>query len=371
LAIRALRGIPVGIAQTGLRRERDSRGSADVPADRYWGAGTQRALSVIVSSDDRIPERFYRCYGYTKHAAAIANESSGLLQPWKREAISAAAADLIEGGLTDHFPLSVRQSGSGLETDINVNEVLANRAIQLLGGVVGSRAPVHPAKDVNLAQAALTTFTIAMHIAIVTEIETGLVPKAAGLASMIEGNAERADHGGWSRMGYAYRLRQSLRRIDEAEGDMHEVFLGEVADGGISAWSPQNLETFAHSIAMATRRPFIVAANTSPEACSLDAAVAAMAAVRGLAVTLQGIVESVGLAASSAVSAATGATAAACQTVIAEDGRVIAGGGASLPAIVQSVLDSIRVLGDACETARPVFAGPAIAARGRAGDVQR
>jgi fumarate hydratase class II len=365
LAIRVLRRIPVGIAQTGLRRERDQHGSTDVPADRYWGATTQRALNLPSASDDRIPDRFYRCYGYAKHAAAIANESSGLLQSWKREAIAAAAADLIEGKLAEHFPLSVRQSGSGLETDINVNEVLANRSIQLLGGAVGSRAPVHPIKDVNLAQRAMASFTTTMHIALVMEIEETLVPKVAALASVIERQLERTDCAGWSRPGYAYRLRQSLRRIDEAEGDLHEIFAGELVDAGASERSRQHLETFAHSIATATGRPFIVAGSTSPEACSLDPVIAAMAAVRGLAAALLGIAEDVGIAAGAAVAAGIGSTVLACREVIAHDATVIAGSNGhgadstARPLIVRSVLDGIRTLSDACGTARSAFAVPA------------
>lgn len=363
MAIRVLRRIPVGIAQTGLRRERDSHGSTDVPADRYWGAGTQRALNAFPASDDRIPDRFYRCYGYVKLAAAIANKSSGLLQPWKREAISAAAADLIEGKLTDHFPLAVWQSGSGLETDVNVNEVLANRAIQLVGGVVGSRAPVHPVKDVNLSQSAAATFTTAMHIAVVMEIEERLVPKVAGLAGVIERNAGSADHAGCSRAGYAYRLRQSLRRIDEAEGDMHEIFPGEPVETTVGEPSRLRQEVFAHGIAVATGRPFIVAGDTSPEACSLDPVIAAMAAVRGLAAALLGITGDVALAAGGAVPAAIGSSAA-CQEIIAGS----SGYGAARPVIVRSVLNAIRILGDACDAARTAFADPAPSGRGRAGD---
>ena len=117
-----------------------------MPADRYWGACTQRALKAAPAFGDRIPDKFYRCYGYAKHAAAVANALSGLLPPWKREAISIAATELIEGKLTGHFPLGVAQSGSGLETDCNVNEVLANRSIQLLGGIVGSWLASSPAK---------------------------------------------------------------------------------------------------------------------------------------------------------------------------------------------------------------------------------
>ena len=357
MAIHVLRRLPVGIAQTGFRRERDSRGSTDVPADRYWGACTQRALQAAPESGDRIPDTFYRCYGYAKHAAAVANELTGLLQPWKREAISVAAAELIEGKLTEHFPLTIAQSGSGRETDCNVNEVLANRSIQLLGGIVGSRSPVHPQKDVNLAQNAASSFATAVHIAIVTEVETCLVPKVAALANAIE------RHGWWSQPGYAYRLRQSLRRIDEGEGDMHEVFAGEAAQSVAGELSRNHLDAFAHCIAVATGRPFILAGDMSAEGCSADPVIAAMAAIRGLAVAVLGIAEDVGRAAGAAVPNGLTSSSAACLEVIAEDARIIAGSGrqgsahATPPAIVRSVLNAVGILGGACNAMRSVFAG--------------
>jgi fumarate hydratase class II len=364
LAIHVMRRIPVGIAQTGMRRERDSRGSTNVPADRYWGACTQRALKAAPESGDRIPDRFYRCYGYAKHAAMVANELTGLLQPWKREAISFAAGELIEGKLTEHFPLTVGQSGFGRETDCNVNEVLANRSIQLLGGVVGSRSPVHPQKHVNLAQSAASTFATAMHIAIVTDIEVCLVPKAAALAGVIERNAAGGHPGRQSRPGYAYRLRQSLRRIDEAEGDLHEVFAGEALQSAAGETSQKYLDAFAYAIAAATGRPFILAGDMSAEACSADPVIAAMAAIRGLAVVLLGITEDAGRAAGAAVLNRLTSSAAMCLEVIAEDARVIAGSGrqgsarTTPPVIVRSVLNAINILGGACDAMRSAFAGP-------------
>jgi fumarate hydratase class II len=290
----------------------------------------------------------------------VANELTGSLPPWKREAISIAANELIEGKLTEHFPLGVAQSGSGRETDCNVNEVLANRSIQLLGGIVGSRSPVHPRKDVNLAQRATGTFATAMHIAIIMEIETCLVPKVAALASMIERNAAGGSHRSWSRPGYAYRLRQSLRRVDEAEGDMHEVFAGESAT---SEWSQKHLEAFVHDIAVATGKPFVLAGDMSVEGCSTDPVIAAMGAIRGLAIVLLGIAEDAGSAAGGDIPKGLTSSAVACNEVIAEDARVIAGGGgqglarATPPAIIRSVLNAAAILGGACNGIRPVFAG--------------
>jgi fumarate hydratase class II len=336
----------------------------DVPADRYWGACTQRALKATAACGDRIPDGFYRCYGYAKHAAAEANELTGLLQPWKREAISVAAAELIEGKLTEHFPLAVGQSGAGHEIDCNVNEVLANRSIQLLNGIVGSRSPVHPRNDVNLAQCAVSTFTTAMHIAIVTELEAYLVPKVAALARVIERNAAGAQNGCGARPGYAYRLRQSLRRIDEAEGDMHEVFVGESSLSAAGGSLRKYQEAFVRGIAVATGRPFILAGDMSPEGRSTDPIIAAMAAIRGLAVVILGIAEDARRAVGATVPKRLTSAADACQGVIAEDARVIAGAGgtgpepATPPAIVRSVLNAVASLGGACTGMRSLFASP-------------
>jgi fumarate hydratase class II len=137
-----LRDVPIGIDASGQRRETDSMGAIDVPADRYWGAQTERSLIHFSIGDDRMPKRVYHAYGYVKKAAALVNAAAGRLSPWKADAIVRAADEAIAGKLDAHFPLYVWQTGSGTQSNMNVNEVLSNRAIQLLGGRIGSKSPV-------------------------------------------------------------------------------------------------------------------------------------------------------------------------------------------------------------------------------------
>jgi len=158
-------GIPIGIAATGQRHETDSMGGIDVPADRYWGAQTERSLVHFSIGDDRMPKRVDHAYGYVKKAAALVNAAAGRLPQWKADAIARVADAAIAGKLDEHFPLYVWQTGSGSQSNMNVNEVLANRAIQLLGGRIGSKSPVHPNDDVNMGQSSNDTFPTAMHIA--------------------------------------------------------------------------------------------------------------------------------------------------------------------------------------------------------------
>ena len=178
--------IPIGIHATGMRRETDSMGEIEVPADRYWGAQTQRSLVHFSIGDDRMPKRVYHAYGYVKKAAALVNAAAGRLPQWKADAIVRAADEAIAGKLDEHFPLYVWQTGSGTQSNMNVNEVLSNRAIQLLGGKIGSKEPVHPNDDVNMGQSSNDTFPTAMHIAAVMELEQHLLPHAEALANAIE-----------------------------------------------------------------------------------------------------------------------------------------------------------------------------------------
>src|SRR5438132_14161957 len=228
-----LHDIPIGIRATGMRRETDSMGEIDVPADRYWGAQTQRSLVHFSIGDDRMPKRVYHAYGYVKKAAALLNAAAGLLPAWKADAIVRAADEAIAGKLDDHFPLYVWQTGSGTQSNMNVNEVLSNRAIQLLGGEIGSKAPVHPNDDVNMGQSSNDTFPTAMHIAAVLELEEHLLPRADALAAAIAAKAKEwmdvvkigRTHlmdavpltvgQEWS--GWAHQVRNALERIRACE----------------------------------------------------------------------------------------------------------------------------------------------------------
>src|ERR1700722_7622885 len=162
--------IPIGINANGQREESDSMGTIDVPANHYWGAQTQRSLIHFSIGNDRMPKALYHAYGYVKKAAALVNEAEGRLEKRLADAIVAAADEVIAGKLDTEFPLYVWQTGSGTQSNMNLNEVIANRASQLLGGVLGAKYPVHPNDHVNMGQSSNDTFPTAMHIATLVEI---------------------------------------------------------------------------------------------------------------------------------------------------------------------------------------------------------
>ena len=350
-----LRDVPVGIAATGMRRETHAGGSSSVRADRYWGVSTQRSMKTGFPAAERLPERFLRCYGIAKKAAAAANGQAGRLPLWKVDALSRAADDLIAGRLADHFPLTVWQSGSGRETDTNVNEVLANRAIQLLGGTIGSGVPIDPIKDVNTGQSLAGIFTTSLHIATVIELEETLVPSATTLVRALDRAAMSS---------LAQRLRSSLARIDEAEGGLHDIVTGDDHDG--LAMSERDWRTMAAGIAHETGRPFVLPQGGGGDSGSLDAVVAAMAAVRGLAVALLDITEPHGRAGPDRVSASRASLEAmsmVCINVMGLDLTVAIAGSrgnrgprALRPIIVLSVLNAIRTVGQACVAIRRIIA---------------
>ena len=300
-----LHDIPIGIDATGQRRETDSMGGIDVPADRYWGAQTQRSLVHFSIGDDRMPKRVYHAYGYVKKAAALVNEAAGRLPQWKADAIARAADEAIVGKLDEHFSLYVWQTGSGTQSNMNVNEVLSNRAIQLLGGRIGSQSPVHPNDDVNMGQSSNDTFPTAMHIAAVLELEEHLLPHAEALAAAIEAKASEwrdivkigRTHlqdavpltvgQEWS--AYAQQIRDALARIRASRSGLFELAAGGTAVGtGLNA-PPNFSREIAAKIAELTGIPFVTAHNKFAAQGSLDAMVAAMAALRGLAVALMKI----------------------------------------------------------------------------------
>jgi fumarate hydratase, class II len=391
----AVREIPIGIQAAGTRRETDSMGAIEVPADRYWGAQTQRSLVHFSIGDDRMPKRVYHAYGYVKKAAALVNAAAGRLPQWKADAIMRAADEAIAGQLDEHFPLYVWQTGSGTQSNMNVNEVLANRAIQLLGGEIGSKSPVHPNDDVNMGQSSNDTFPTAMHIAAVLELAGHLLPHAEALAAAIE-----AKSGEWKDVvkigrthlqdavpltvgqewsGYAHQLRDSLARIQASEAGLFELAAGGTAVGtGLNA--PANFSReIASKIAELTGQPFITAPNKFAAQGSLDAMVGAMAALRGLAIALMKIANDIRWLASGprcglgelllpenepGSSIMPGkvnptqceAMVMVCIEVIGEDNAVAFAGSqgnfelnAMRPIIISNFLHSARLLGDACE----------------------
>src|SRR5215467_12006915 len=152
-----IRAVPIGIDASGTRTETDSLGSVEVPADHYWGAQTQRSLLHFNIGNDRMPTEVYHAYGYVKKAAAMVNGRAGRLPTWKADLIATVADEVIAGKLDSEFPLYVWQTGSGTQSNMNVNEVISNRAIQLVDGTLGSKNPVHPNDDVNMSQSSNDT----------------------------------------------------------------------------------------------------------------------------------------------------------------------------------------------------------------------
>jgi fumarate hydratase, class II len=297
--------VPIGLTATGTRREADSMGGIDVPADRYWGAQTQRSLIHFSIGDDRMPKAVYHAYGYVKKAAAIVNGRDGRLPAWKAGLISRVADEVIAGQLDESFPLYVWQTGSGTQSNMNVNEVISNRAIQLAGGQLGSKAPVHPNDDVNMGQSSNDTFPTAMHIAALKAIHERLLPSVQALRQAIEAKARAWQDvvkigrthledavpltvgQEWS--GYAHQLAQAIERMTADAQGLHELAAGGTAVGtGLNA-PPGFAEQIAAEIATETGYPFRTAPNKFAAQGSLDAMVGASAGLRALAVPLMKI----------------------------------------------------------------------------------
>ncbi|MGH7118724.1 MAG: class II fumarate hydratase, partial [Acetobacteraceae bacterium] len=290
---------------TGTRREFDSMGTINVPADRYWGAQTERSLQHFSIGNDRMPKAVYHAYGYVKKACALVNRAAGRLPQWKAAAIVRAADEAIAGKLDAHFPLYVWQTGSGTQSNMNVNEVLANRAIQLLGGELGSQQPVGPNDDVNMCQSSNDTFPTAMHIAAVSVLDARLIPELDKLAQAIErkaaswmgvvkiGRTHLQDavplSVGQEWSGWAAQIRAALAGVERSRDGLYELALGGTAVGtGLNA-PPGFSKEVAAKLAELTGKPFVTAPNKFIALGSLDAMVQASAALRGAAVALMKI----------------------------------------------------------------------------------
>jgi len=298
-----MRDLPVGLGGTGHRRESDSMGVIDVPADRYWGAQTQRSLLHFGRiGDDRMPLAVCHALGYVKKAAATVNGRAGRLPGWKAELIARVADEVINGELDDHFPLRVWQTGSGTQTNMNVNEVISNRAIQLAGGEAGSKRPIHPNDDVNMAQSSNDTFPTAMHVAAVRALHQDVLPSVTALREAVAAKAELwrdvvkigRTHledavpltvgQEWS--GYARQLELAIGNLVRSAEGLFELAAGGTAVGtGLNA-PPGFAEDVAREIAQQTGYPFQTAANKFAALAGADAMAAASAGLRGLAVPL-------------------------------------------------------------------------------------
>ena len=393
-----IRATPIGLDVGGDRLEFDSMGEVTVPADRYWGAQTQRSLQHFSIGDDKMPKAIYHAYGYVKKAAALVNAKAGRLAPWRAEAIIRAAEEVIAGELDADFPLFVWQTGSGTQSNMNVNEVISNRAIQLLGGVLGAQDPVHPNDHVNLGQSSNDTFPTAMHIATVLELETMLLPQVDAFAAAIEAKSlewmEVVKTGrthlqdavpltvGQEWSGYAAQVRDAIAVIKASMEGLYKLAAGGTAVGtGLNA--PEGFSVqIAAVIADLTGQPFVTAPNKFAAQGSLDAMVTAMGGLRGLAVALMKIANDMRWLASGprcglgelllpqnepGSSIMPGkvnptqceAMVMVCIQVIGEDNSVAFAGSqgnfelnAMRPIIINNVLHSARILADMCEKMR-------------------
>ncbi len=289
-------------------------GAIDVPAARYWGAQTQRSLHHFAIGDDRIPKPVIKAMAVLKKAATLTNQDLGKLAAEEAKLIVQAADEIIEGRHDGEFPLSVWQTGSGTQTNMNVNEVISNRAIELAGGERGSKAPIHPNDHVNLSQSSNDTFPTAMHIAAAEELVRRLVPSVRALRDALARKAD--DFAGIVKIGrthlqdavpltlgqefgaYVAQLDADLARIDAVLPDLYELALGGTAVGTGLNTHPDFAERVAERIAELTGLPFVSAPNKFAALAAHDALVMASGAVRTLAVSLMKIANDIRLLAS-------------------------------------------------------------------------
>ncbi|MET7331108.1 class II fumarate hydratase [Nonomuraea sp. NPDC005650] len=297
-----VRDVPIGLRATGTRTESDSLGEVEVPAGHYWGAQTQRSLIHFSIGDDRMPKAVYRAYGYIKKAAAIVNARAGRLPRWQADLISRVADEVISGELDGEFPLYVWQTGSGTQSNMNVNEVISNRAIQLVGGRLGSKDPVHPNDHVNMGQSSNDTFITAMHIAAAEAVDDHVLPAATRLRETAEAKSRRWEHEvkigrthledatpltvGQEWSGYVAQLGDAIDHLERTRIGLYRLAIGGTAVGtGLNA-PPGFGEEVAEQIAGLTGRPFVSAPSKFAAQASCDDLVRASAALRTLAVPL-------------------------------------------------------------------------------------
>ncbi len=301
--------------ETQLTRvETDSMGKIEVPADRYWGAQTARSLIHFSIGDDIIPIEVVRGFGILKKAAALANNEFGKLDDERTGLIVQAADEVIEGKLDDHFPLHVWQTGSGTQSNMNANEVIANRAIELAGGPLGSKDPVHPNDHVNLSQSSNDTFPTAMHIASATVVKERTIPAVAELRDALAAKqrefADIVKIGrthlqdavpltlGQEFSGFVAQLDADIQRMERVLPELYELAIGGTAVGtGLNA--PAGFgEKCAKKIAELTGLPFVSAPNKFAALAAHDAMVMASGTLRVLACSLMKIANDIRWAAS-------------------------------------------------------------------------
>ena len=289
-------------AQT--RTETDSMGAIEVPADKYWGAQTERSLLHFNIGDDKMPREMIRALGTLKKAAALVNEDLGKLPPDKAKLIAQAADEVIEGKLDEHFPLRVWQTGSGTQTNMNANEVISNRAIELAGGVMGTKQPIHPNDDVNMSQSSNDTFPTAMYIAAAEELNR-LIPAIREVRDAIDAKAnEFADvvkigrthlqdatplTVGQEMSGWASLLERDIERLKMALPGVLDLAIGGTAVGTGLNSHPEFGERAAKKISELTGLPFKTHPNKFAALSAHDEIVFASGALKTLAGSLMKI----------------------------------------------------------------------------------
>jgi fumarate hydratase class II len=287
---------------TKTRTETDSFGPIEVPADKYWGAVTERSLENFKIGGHRIPLAVVHAFGVIKRAAALVNMALGLLDAKIGKAIADAAQEVIDGKLDEHFPLVVWQTGSGTQTNMNANEVISNRAIEMMGGVMGSKKPVHPNDHVNLGQSSNDSFPTAMHISAVMEIHARLLPalkhlhaaldkKAKAWANIIKNGRTHLQDAtpvtlGQEFSGYAQQIANGIARVEGALPRLYQLAQGGTAVGTGLNTHPEFAERFAKEAANITKLPLVSAPNKFEAMAAHDAIVEMSGVLNTLAVSL-------------------------------------------------------------------------------------
>ncbi len=283
----------------GVRIETDSMGKVEVPSSVYYGAQTERSRTNFRIGGERMPREIVRAFGILKKAAALTNHELGLLDAATKDLIVRAADEVIEGKLDAHFPLVVWQTGSGTQSNMNVNEVISNRAIELAGGEMGSKKPVHPNDHVNKSQSSNDTFPTAMHIAAVQEIEDVLFPKVYRLRDTLAQKAEAYKDIvkigrthlqdatpltlGQEMSGWVAQLDAGIRAIEATLPALRELALGGTAVGTGLNSHPRYAELVAHHIAKLTGKKFVTAPNKFAALAGHDAYCGTSGALKQLA----------------------------------------------------------------------------------------
>jgi fumarate hydratase class II len=378
------------------RIETDSMGEIKVPNDKYYGAQTARSLMNFKIGGEKFPREVIRALGVLKKAAALTNKELGTLSAEKAELIIKAADEVIEGKLDDHFPLVVWQTGSGTQTNMNSNEVIANRAIELAGGELGSKKPIHPNDDVNKAQSSNDTFPTAMHISAVEEIHRKLIPMVTKLRDALQKKSDEFKDVvkigrthlmdavpltlGQEFSGYVQQLTNGLERIEAAMPRLYELALGGTAVGTGLNTHPEFAAKAAKNIAEITGRPFVTGRNKFEGLAAHDAMVEISGVLKTLAVSLMKIANDIrtlgsgprcGIGelnlpanepGSSIMPGKVNPTQAealtmVCTQVMGNDVAVNIGGATGhfelnvfKPVIIYNVLQSIRLISDGCES---------------------